>query len=103
MEVTVVSGGDNAPATVTLKGDLDLATTPMVDAHIDQLLNQGEVDVVVDLRQVTFCDSMGINALVRAKRRCERLGGTFVISSVEGEVEQIIRIAGLLDILTSSR
>lgn len=101
--MTVGRGSDAAPATVTLKGDLDLATAPMVDDHVDTLVGRGQIHIVVDLGEVGFCDSMGLNALVRAKRRCEQLGGSFAVSRVGGEVEQILRIAGLLDILSSSR
>lgn len=103
MEVMVGSGDNAASATVTLRGDLDLATAPIVDERLGELVERGQIHIVVDLGEVTFCDSMGINILVRAKRRCEQHGGSFSVSRVSGEVKQILRIAGLLDILTSSR
>ena len=54
-------------ALVQLCGQLDMAGIPNVKAAFDQAFGLGPV--VVDLRSLTFIDSMGLEALLSAARR----------------------------------
>ena len=53
-------------AIVQLCGQLDMAGIPEVKAALDQALGLGPV--VVDLRSLTFIDSMGLEALLSAAK-----------------------------------
>ncbi|MER8187910.1 STAS domain-containing protein [Kitasatospora sp. NPDC094015] len=52
---------------VALAGELDLDTLAPADEVLGQALAAGPARVVVDLAEVTFCDSSGLNLLLRTR------------------------------------
>ena len=57
-------------AVVVIRGELDLATAPDLEAALPERLDAGQ-DVVVDLRELEFMDSTGLRVLVAAHARVE--------------------------------
>src|SRR6478736_1891420 len=55
-------------AAVVLVGRLDAVEAPAVRAELDRVLRTGANRLVIDLVAVTFVDSAGLAALVRARR-----------------------------------
>lgn len=100
MNLTIQPDADGA-ATVALSGEVDLATAGQFQAEVERLVTAGVTQLVVDLREVTFCDSTGLNALVRARNLCETSGGWLRITRPRGEVAEVLTISGLLDHLAS--
>jgi anti-sigma B factor antagonist len=63
---------DRERAIVRLAGELDLCAAPQVAATIDELLDVGFAQIVIDLRELSFLDSSGVNMLVAALRSAEQ-------------------------------
>jgi anti-anti-sigma factor len=63
--------------TLTVAGELDIATAPQFREEFGALLGGGCRDLVVDLSQTTFLDSSGLGALVWAAHRMRGAGGMF--------------------------
>jgi anti-sigma B factor antagonist len=101
VKVTVVADEAPGAATLVLSGELDLATAVGFEARTDELLSAGRDRLVVDLSGLTFCDSVGLNALVRARNRCHQRGGWLRVSGTRGQVAHVIRITGLLAALAA--
>jgi anti-anti-sigma factor len=53
---------------ITVSGELDAETVTEFAGHLDQVAAESG-PLVVDMTQVTFCDSSGLNALVNAVAR----------------------------------
>ncbi|MFE7168957.1 STAS domain-containing protein [Streptomyces sp. NPDC057616] len=53
-------------ALVTLAGEIDQATAPLVRAALGACLRDGIRTIDVDLTAVTFCDASGLNAFLTA-------------------------------------
>lgn len=100
MNVTIQPDADGV-TTVALSGEVDLATAGQFQAEVERLVTAGVTALIVDLREVTFCDSTGLNALVRARNLCETHGGWLRITQPRGEVAEVLTISGLLDHLAS--
>ena len=66
-------------ARLSVHGELDLATAPRLQAHLEELLRGGFRHLDVDLDEVDFCDVAGLNMLLRAHREAERAGGGLVV------------------------
>jgi anti-sigma B factor antagonist len=81
------------------RGEIDLATAPELQSRAVSLLEQGHKHVVVDLRRVSFIDSMGISALILATRRARELGARFSVILGEKSAMRALDIAGVLDML----
>ena len=91
---------DAATWLVTVSGELDLATAPRLEAIFEALEPAPSDRVVVDLAAVTFLDSSGIRALVRAKRRLDDLRAALVVDGASPSARQVLEIAGVLDLLS---
>jgi anti-sigma B factor antagonist len=66
---------DNAPLlNIRLAGELDLGTATQLKQAVDAYARTGQT-VTIDLRDITFIDSMGLAALVRARHRALARGG----------------------------
>ncbi|MFK8844176.1 STAS domain-containing protein [Streptomyces sp. Ac-502] len=63
-------------ALITLAGEIDLATAPLVSASLRECLYGGIRTIDVDLTAVTFCDVSGLNAFLHAAAQATRRGGT---------------------------
>jgi anti-anti-sigma factor len=63
---------------LTLAGELDLATAPVLQERLDATLHGGAV-VVIDLSRLRFIDSSGLNLLVQAERQLREAGGQLVL------------------------
>jgi anti-anti-sigma factor len=75
--------------------ELDIITAP---AFADRLLAiEGNSDIVIDLRELRFCGSAGIAALLDAKRHADAHDSTLTLSSPPPIFERLLEICGLTD------
>lgn len=95
MRLTVRAGGGDPIATVALSGELDLATAMLLEGQVDRLLTDQRNQIMVDLSDLTFCDSVGLNALVRMHGRCRAEGGWLQLRCPRGQVADVLAIVGL--------
>ena len=54
-------------STVVLCGEVDISTAPMMEKAMFDCIDQGNETLVVDFERVTYFDSSGIQALLRAR------------------------------------
>ncbi|HXE72095.1 MAG TPA: STAS domain-containing protein [Candidatus Nitrosotenuis sp.] len=72
---------DHPPRVVVrLAGDLDLATSDQLEAHLTELMDRGASFLHLDFGPDSFLDSSGILALVRVGARLRTRGGKMVVS-----------------------
>lgn len=92
----------NTELVVSATGDLDMSSAGELGDRLTAAIRTSEpgARIVVDLADVSFCDSQGIRALMLAHQLAEASGRSFTIRGVTGNVEQVLRIAGVLDLLT---
>lgn len=84
---------------VRLSGELDLATVPALNSQIDQLFADGVDHLLIDLTELTFCDSTGLAAFVRGDNQVAARGGWLRVTGASGRVERVLRISGLAELL----
>jgi anti-sigma B factor antagonist len=90
-------GGD--PSVVTVVGELDLATSPLLVTELDQVRALGSGLVVVDLSACEFIDSSGLNALVNAHSELEGNGRRLIVVCHDPKILKVLEIAGLDQVL----
>ena len=85
------------PTVLRLSGELDVDGAATLAAALDPLSIRGGV-IELDLADLTFMDSTGINALCQA---VQRLGqrGRIVVLQPKPSVRRVIEIAGLDGVL----
>jgi anti-sigma B factor antagonist len=80
----------------TLRGDLDVACTPVLREQLLAVLKPGASRLIVDLSKVSFCDASGLAVLVSTGRRATLLGGTLRLVAPSPAVAVALRLSGLL-------
>ncbi len=70
------------------------------EALLQNVLAEGHRHLIVVLDQVPHIDSGGIRALVRAYLTAQRLGGTFVLASIDRRVYRILTMMRLDRVFT---
>jgi anti-sigma B factor antagonist len=86
---------DRCYVVVHAPAELDMATAP---AFAERLLAiEDNSDVVIDLRELQFCGSAGIAALLDVQRHAEAHDCTLTLSSPPPLLEHLLDICGLAD------
>ncbi|WP_306511552.1 MULTISPECIES: STAS domain-containing protein [Streptomyces] len=81
-------------ALITLSGEIDLESAPLVRASLERCRRDGIRTIDVDLTPVTFCDCSGLNAFLRAAQQTTVVGGTLRLHHPPTTLAQIIDLAG---------
>jgi anti-sigma B factor antagonist len=77
-------------ARLELHGELDIGTAPALDEAVDEALDAGCDEVVLDLAGTTFMDSMGLGALIRAARTVDARRGRMAVVSPPGSEARVV-------------
>lgn len=85
---------------VRVKSDrLDTNNAPDLKSKLLVINNEGEKNIVLDLESCKYCDSSGLRAVLVANRLCEDSIGTFILSSLQPDVENLVKISMLHTVL----
>ncbi|SHJ69314.1 anti-sigma B factor antagonist [Tangfeifania diversioriginum] len=78
---------------------LDTNTAPDLKSELVVLNNNGHVNIILDISQCKYCDSSGLRAILVGNRLSEDAIGTFVLTGLQPDVENLIRISMLHTVL----
>jgi anti-sigma B factor antagonist len=84
---------------MTLGGELDLVSAPRLRNAITSLRGESIDEVIVDLSDLTYIDSVGIGLLVASRRRLDAEGRAFSVRNPAPQVRRLLEITGLVDYL----
>jgi anti-anti-sigma factor len=79
---------------VRVAGDIDLSSAPVFGAELEAAIAANHGPLIVDLGEVSFMDSAGIEALVRAR---ERAGERLRLRTVHRSVRRVLELVSLLE------
>jgi len=88
-----------ATVTVTVAGELDLASADRLYEVVDPALDQAPELLVVDLGPLEFVDSTGIRTLIGIHRKAVARGVHLVILPAPDAVQRVFRMCDLEDLL----
>ena len=88
---------------VILRGEVDMATAPSIEVTVKSRLRSGCRDLTIDLSDVTFMDSQGLNALVRAHTALAADGGDLRLRAPSKAVTAALSLTGLDRVLPIER
>ncbi|MFC0509093.1 STAS domain-containing protein [Micromonospora costi] len=92
---------DADAVTVAARGEVDLSTADDLSRAIEDAVAGPATTVTVDLGDVTFLDSAGINVLLRGRRLADERGTSYHVTNARGMVGQLLRMTGVWDHLTT--
>ncbi|MEV4006331.1 STAS domain-containing protein [Actinomadura sp. NPDC049753] len=81
---------------VELRGELDLFTAPALADRVEALIRQpSSPRIALQVSQVGFCDSAGINTFVRLWKRAGAAGRELVLLRPHPRVAQVLAMTAL--------
>ena len=84
---------------IALRGELDLTGAPRIEEHVQSALLHSEGAFVLDLSELSFMDSSGVNALLRARSLLGRERRELVVVCPPGPVRRVLEVIGVIDML----
>lgn len=85
----------SAVSIVKLPSEVDVVSAGSLRDELLASLNRGGVHLIAEASDVKFIDSSGINALVRARERAERLGGSIHVVGSSRALLRVLEITQL--------
>jgi anti-sigma B factor antagonist len=79
---------------VDLVGEFDVAVAARVTAVIEDLLDVGFADIVIDLRSLSFMDSAGVHSLISAHRSAGRRGASLSLLRGPNGIHRVLTLTG---------
>jgi anti-sigma B factor antagonist len=103
---TVAIGIDDHDVVVRVCGEIDVTSRELHNRVVDCVagaLKHGEcTQVVVDMREVQFCDSTGIVLLLRLHRQAVDDGVALTLRQPSFAVRRLLKATGLRDLLEAT-
>ena len=92
MEVKEISEGT---AVVSLQGAIDISNALEIKEKLESLINQGRVNIVINLPGVTYIDSSGLGAIISNFKKAEENKGALRFAEVSPIVIDVFNTTGL--------
>jgi anti-anti-sigma factor len=90
---------DDGTISVSLEGELDLASAGQMEQRLTAAEQERPTRLVVDLGRLTFIDSTGLRLLLQANARAREGGYELVLRPGEPSVQRVFEVTGALTVL----
>lgn len=95
MDLSIDRADHDDETVMSVGGEIDVYTAPIVRERLDAAVRDGHVNLVVDLSQVRFLDSTGLGVLVGRLKLTRSRGGSLRLVATEEKVLKVFAITGL--------
>ena len=89
----------NSCLVISIFGEVDMGSSPQLRTKIIRSVNEGHVNLILDLTSVDFLDSAGLGTIIGALRRVRSQNGDLLLVCPEERIQRIF--TGLIDDLNS--
>jgi anti-sigma B factor antagonist len=86
---------DKGTAVLSLRGELDLASAPLLQAELDNSRIASASTLVLDLEELKFIDSTGLRVLLTAHKHSQGRGQEFALTQGSPQVQRLLSITGV--------
>jgi anti-anti-sigma factor len=88
---------DDGNRTLALSGELDLASSWLVDLPLLKIGANGTTSFTLDLSGLTFIDSTGVRAVLAARGLCAARDCDFKVVPGPAHVQRLFELSGLIE------
>ncbi|MFD5428217.1 STAS domain-containing protein [Streptomyces sp. NPDC127084] len=92
--VTVRPGPEPGIVVVAVAGELDHDTAEPLHAALEEGIAAGARRILVDCSVLLFCDSTGLNVLLRARLAAKETGARIELAGLRPQVARMLAITG---------
>ena len=94
-DLSISSISSDGALVVRLAGELDLNTASRAEQALVDEVGPGARNLIVDLRDLEFCDAAGLRVFVRARRRAHDAGMRLRLVHPTRMVQRLLEVADL--------
>jgi len=80
------------------EGTINSETAPQFEQALEERLDKGTSNLILDLEQVDYMSSAGLRAMVAAYKRAKSQGGTLVLAAPSDRVREVLDLGGLIEV-----
>jgi anti-anti-sigma factor len=95
--LTMTTSGRSDQRTISLRGELDVASAPILEETIEEMCEEGCKEIIIDLAGVEFIDSSGLNSILRAKATCEEHGCEYALNPAQRPAQRVFEMTRVVD------
>ncbi|MCX6224968.1 MAG: STAS domain-containing protein [Bacteroidia bacterium] len=85
---------------IFLEGRLDANWAGHLDDYLNSLVREGSYHINLNMAGVQYLSSAGIRILANQYKKIKKIGGVFVLEDLSGAVSEVLKMVGMLNILT---
>lgn len=86
--------------TACLYGELDHHSAEMVKAQLDDVIAKyRNVNLVLDLKNLSFMDSSGLGVLLGRYKKLKAVGSSMYIKNANRQIEKVFDVSGIYKII----
>lgn len=97
LDLEVEHGADGGPGALSVRGEIDISTSPLVDRIMTAMIDCGAAPLVIDASGVEFIDCSGLRAVLAAADRLRRNGTELVLRSPSNPFLLLLEVSGATD------
>ncbi|MBA3009405.1 MAG: STAS domain-containing protein [Proteobacteria bacterium] len=84
---------------VGLTGRLDAVTAPELEQRLSEIIEDGNLNLVLDLTGLEYVSSAGLRIFLVATKKVKALKGEFCLAGLSGNIKEVIEISGFPSIM----
>lgn len=97
--ISVAESPGSTVTVVAVAGELDLVTAGDLLNRVTDVVEAGAHRVILDLNELTFCDSAGLSVLIRIRKRVGEFDGALILARPTSPVRSVLELTGLTTII----
>ena len=80
----------------TLKGEIDINSSPELRKTFNDILSENQKKVLVDFSGISFIDSSGLATLIEILQRLKKIGGGLRFCNIADNIKNILEITKII-------
>jgi anti-sigma B factor antagonist len=97
--VTLILGAELHDHHVTGNVPLDVESQHILDDSIENCLERGLIYVLLDLKNVDYCDSTGLGVIFDANKAIQKVNGSLKVKNLSTDVARLFSITKMTDVV----
>ena len=90
----------NEVMVLAFSGNLDTNTAPEAENQINELMDAGESNILINFEDLNYISSAGLRVLLATAKKMMTTGGSLKICSLNSTVQEVFDISGFSTILS---
>jgi stage II sporulation protein AA (anti-sigma F factor antagonist) len=79
---------------IAVTGRMDAVTASQFDKRLETLMAEGAVHIIVNLRDLEYISSAGLQTILATAKKLENISGEILLADLSGAVKEVFEISG---------